>query len=92
MSFGPSLYSLRANGVCHSESAATLEAESGYSMEEPQVERFREYILEGMWLKAEAALSRLGIVDVDNLWVSTTVHGLEHGLTFSSPGCQVFDK
>ena len=52
-----------------SESAATLEAESGYSMEEPQVKRFREYIVSGMWSKAEDALLRLGIVNEDNLWV-----------------------
>ncbi|KAF5389854.1 hypothetical protein D9757_003616 [Collybiopsis confluens] len=60
------LQSLRDVG--YTESAATLEAESGYSMEEPEVQRFREYILEGIWTKAEDALSRLGIVDEDNLW------------------------
>ncbi|KAJ4487725.1 WD40-repeat-containing domain protein [Lentinula aciculospora] len=60
------LQSLRDVGYI--ESAATLEAESGYSMEEPQVKRFREYILSGMWSKAEDALSRLGIVNEDSLW------------------------
>lgn len=52
-----------------SESAATLEAESGYSMEEPDVKRFKEYILSGMWSNAQDVLSRLGIVDEDHLWV-----------------------
>ncbi|KIK59591.1 hypothetical protein GYMLUDRAFT_169351 [Collybiopsis luxurians FD-317 M1] len=60
------LQSLRDVG--YTESAATLEAESGYSMEEPEVQRFREYILDGIWSKAEDALSQLGIVDEDNLW------------------------
>ncbi|KAJ3812428.1 WD40 repeat-like protein [Lentinula aff. lateritia] len=60
------LQSLRDVG--YTESAATLEAESGYSMEEPQVKRFREYIVSGMWSKAEDALLRLGIVNEDNLW------------------------
>ncbi|KAJ3989155.1 WD40 repeat-like protein [Lentinula detonsa] len=60
------LQSLRDVGYI--ESAATLEAESGFSMEEPQVRRFREYILSGMWSKAEDSLSRLGIVNEDNSW------------------------
>ena len=43
-----------------SESAATLEAESGYRMESPQVAHFRRCILEGNWSEAEASLSGLG--------------------------------
>ncbi|TFK42349.1 WD40-repeat-containing domain protein [Crucibulum laeve] len=54
--------------VGYIESAATLEAESGYAMEIPEVEQFRQYILDGMWAKAEAALTRLGVEDEDSLW------------------------
>jgi hypothetical protein len=53
----------------HSESAATLEAESGYSMEAPEVSDFRQYILDGSWGKAEAALIRLAVSDEEGLWV-----------------------
>ncbi|KAE9409438.1 WD40 repeat-like protein [Gymnopus androsaceus JB14] len=60
------LQSLRDVGYI--ESAATLEAESGYSMEQPEVERFRGYVLDGKWSKAEAALTRLGIVDEESIW------------------------
>jgi hypothetical protein len=52
-----------------SESAATLEAESGYIMEEPEVAQFRQYIFDGSWAKAEAALLRLGVSDPDGLMV-----------------------
>ncbi|KAF7778551.1 hypothetical protein Agabi119p4_2896 [Agaricus bisporus var. burnettii] len=45
--------------VGYSESAATLEAESGYAMESVEVSQFRRYILDGLWPKAEASLSRL---------------------------------
>jgi len=58
---------------CHSESAATLEAESGYVMEAPEVSDFREYILEGSWLKAEAALLSLGINQEEGIWVRLVV-------------------
>ncbi|KAH9483891.1 WD repeat-containing protein 26-like protein [Psilocybe cubensis] len=54
--------------VGYIESAATLEAESGYTMEAPEVTQFRQYILEGMWPKAEAALMRLGVHEEDGLW------------------------
>ncbi|KAF9059529.1 WD40 repeat-like protein [Rhodocollybia butyracea] len=60
------LQSLRDVGYI--ESAATLEAESGYSMEEPEVKRFKEYVMSGMWTNAQDALLRLGIVDEDHLW------------------------
>ena len=52
-----------------SESAATLEAESGYSMEAPEVSDFRHYILDGSWGKAEAALTHLVVSDDEGLWV-----------------------
>ncbi|KAF9469272.1 WD40 repeat-like protein, partial [Collybia nuda] len=54
--------------VGYVESAATLEAESGYSMETSEVSDFREYILDGSWSKAEAALMRLGVSDDEGLW------------------------
>ncbi|KAK7054652.1 hypothetical protein VNI00_003115 [Paramarasmius palmivorus] len=47
--------------VGYMESAATLEAESGYTMEAPEVREFRRYILDGMWGKAEAALTRFAV-------------------------------
>ncbi|KAF9014052.1 WD40 repeat-like protein [Cyathus striatus] len=47
--------------VGYIESAATLEAESGYELETQDVSQFREYILNGLWGKAEAALIRLGV-------------------------------
>lgn len=56
--------------LTYRESAATLEAESGYSMEASEVSDFREYILEGSWSKAEAALMRLGVSDEEGLWVN----------------------
>lgn len=53
-----------------SESAAVLEAESGYSMEAPEVSNFRRYVLDGSWAKAEAALLRLGVSEEEGFWVS----------------------
>lgn len=53
----------------HSESAVTLEAESGYTMESPEVAEFRRYVMEASWEQAEAALIRLGVTDEDNLMV-----------------------
>lgn len=53
-----------------SESAAILEAESGYTMESSEVSEFRQCILDGAWDSAEAALMRLGVADDDGLWVS----------------------
>jgi hypothetical protein len=52
-----------------SESAATLEAESGYVMETSRVAEFRRCILEGTWSEAESALERLGVAENDGLWV-----------------------
>ncbi|KAI0063418.1 WD40 repeat-like protein [Artomyces pyxidatus] len=54
--------------VGYVESAATLEAESGYVMETPQVAEFRQCVLEGAWTDAEAALMHLGVRDDDGLW------------------------
>ncbi|KAI0797559.1 WD40 repeat-like protein [Abortiporus biennis] len=47
--------------VGYIESAATLEAESGYTMETPQVSEFRQCILDGAWSNAETALMHLGV-------------------------------
>ncbi|KAL0577932.1 hypothetical protein V5O48_004039 [Marasmius crinis-equi] len=49
--------------VGYMQSAATLEAESGYVMESVEVRDFRDYVLEGNWGKAEAALLRTGMID-----------------------------
>lgn len=53
--------------VGYAQSADTLEAESGFSMEASDVTRFRQCILDGVWDKAEAALTRLGVTDGDGL-------------------------
>jgi hypothetical protein len=58
----------------HSESAATLEAESGYAMEKPEVTDFRQYILDARWSKAENALQRLGVQDREGLWVRASLN------------------
>lgn len=52
-----------------SESAATLEVESGYSLESHQVAAFRRCILDGSWDEAESGLSQLGVTDEDSLLV-----------------------
>lgn len=62
--------------VSHRESAATLEAESGYMMEAPEVSKFRRYILDASWSKAEDALMRLGVTDAAGLWVSNASHDI----------------
>lgn len=51
------------------ESAATLEAESGYSLEAPEVSEFRQHILRGAWADAELLLVELGVTDTDALVV-----------------------
>ena len=53
-----------------SESAATLEAESGYTMETTDVSNFRQCILDGEWDSAEDTLLRLGLSEEEGLWVS----------------------
>ena len=54
------------------ESAATLETESGYVMESPDVGNFREYVLDGRWELAEACLEDLGVEGKaeQGVWVS----------------------
>ncbi|THH17111.1 hypothetical protein EW146_g3632 [Bondarzewia mesenterica] len=54
--------------VGYIESAATLEAESGYVMETPEVADFRQCILDGAWSAAEAALHQLCATEDDGLW------------------------
>ncbi|TFK54698.1 WD40 repeat-like protein [Heliocybe sulcata] len=54
--------------VGYIESAATLEAESGYAMETPEVADFRTCILEARWDEAERALLQLGVTEEDGLW------------------------
>ncbi|KAH9833011.1 WD40 repeat-like protein [Rhodofomes roseus] len=54
--------------VGYIESAATLEAESGYTMESPEVAEFRRCILDADWARANAALMRLGVADDERLW------------------------
>lgn len=44
-----------------SESASTLEAESGYSLETPQVTEFRRAVLDGEWQQVVDSLSEMGI-------------------------------
>ena len=56
-----------------SESASTLEAESGYSMETQEVAQFRQHILHGHWAKAEATLTRLGVHDEASLLVKSII-------------------
>ncbi|KAI6022746.1 WD40 repeat-like protein [Pisolithus marmoratus] len=53
--------------VGYIESATTLEAESGYSLEAPEVSEFRQYILNAEWPRAEALLPRL-VADDESLW------------------------
>ncbi|KAF5315776.1 hypothetical protein D9611_004875 [Ephemerocybe angulata] len=53
--------------VGYIESAATLEAESGYTMETLEVTQFRQYILDGVWSKAETALRHLYIEEPESL-------------------------
>jgi len=55
-----------------SQSAATLEAESGYTMESPQVSQFRRYILTGRWAKAETLLPSLFPDNQDHLCVASS--------------------
>ncbi|KAI0748620.1 WD40 repeat-like protein [Daedaleopsis nitida] len=54
--------------VGYVESAATLEAESGYIMETPEVAEFRRCILDASWDSAVAALVRLGVTEGEGLW------------------------
>lgn len=66
------------------ESAATLEAESGYSMESPQVSQFRRYVLSGLWSKAEALLACLFPDNDDGLCVCLSPPSPPSGSTHHS--------
>ncbi|KAH7910762.1 WD40 repeat-like protein [Hygrophoropsis aurantiaca] len=61
--------------VGYIESAATLEAESGYSLESSDVSNFRNYILEASWSSAEALLIQLGVADKESLWTAKFLIG-----------------
>lgn len=39
-------------------------------MESPEVAEFRRCILDADWVRADAALMRLGVADDERLWVS----------------------
>ncbi|KIJ69067.1 hypothetical protein HYDPIDRAFT_172550 [Hydnomerulius pinastri MD-312] len=54
--------------VGYIESAATLEAESGYTLEAPEVTEFRQYILNADWANAESLLSHIAVADDESLW------------------------
>jgi hypothetical protein len=58
-----------------SESAATLEAESGYVMESSEVAEFRQCILDASWAQAEAALLGIGVPDDHTLKVGLVCYG-----------------
>lgn len=51
------------------ETAATLEAESGFSYETSHVRVFRRLVLSGDWNAVEKALETLEVRDGDNLRV-----------------------
>jgi len=38
-------------------------------MESPEVSHFRQYILDGMWGKAEVALEKLVVDEEEGIWV-----------------------
>ncbi|KAH7926652.1 WD40 repeat-like protein [Leucogyrophana mollusca] len=61
--------------VGYIESAATLEAESGYSLESPDVSSFRNYIMDASWASAEALLIQLGVADEESLWAAKFLIG-----------------
>ena len=60
--------------ILYSESALTLEAESGYRMESIEVTRFRACILDGHWTEAEEYLPILGVTDPIALRVRDTFY------------------
>ncbi|KAH7889566.1 WD40 repeat-like protein [Phlebopus sp. FC_14] len=59
------LQSLRDIGYI--ESAATLEAESGYTLESQEVSEFRQYILNAEWSNAATLLPQLAVADEETL-------------------------
>ena len=42
-------------------------------MESSEVSQFRQYILDGLWSKAELALERLGVQEDEGLWVRRAI-------------------
>ncbi|EJU05547.1 WD40 repeat-like protein [Dacryopinax primogenitus] len=56
--------------VGYVEAAATLEAESGYTLESSSVADFRECVLNGQWGRVESSLTSLGVVMEEDLRVS----------------------
>lgn len=54
--------------IGYAESAATLEAESGYVTESSEVAEFRRNIIDGLWDDAKAILSHLSAALGENLW------------------------
>ncbi|KAI0032289.1 WD40 repeat-like protein [Vararia minispora EC-137] len=53
--------------VGYTQSATTLEEESGYAMETPPVAHFRRKVLEGAWQEAVDALADLGLAEDSGL-------------------------
>ena len=60
-------------------------------METPEVSQFRQFILNGMWAKAEAALERLGVEEEEGLWVCVLSPNLAP-LTYLVPGRKISNK
>jgi hypothetical protein len=77
--------------IFSSQSAAALEAESGYSMESSEVAQFKQYILDGLWSKAEASLTRLGLKNDAKLWVRHSDIWAWIACSNNDTGCQVSD-
>lgn len=76
-----------------SQSAATLEAESGYAMESPQVSQFRRYILTGLWAKADSLLPSLFPDNNDHLCVTEySFSSHTHTPTYIVIGCPFSHK
>ncbi|KZV92176.1 WD40 repeat-like protein [Exidia glandulosa HHB12029] len=59
------IQALRDTG--YPESAASLEAESGYALEAPHVAAFRRAVLDGAWDDAVGTLEHIGLADAEDL-------------------------
>ena len=70
------------------ESAATLEAESGYIMEVSEVSQFRQNILEGNWDQAISLLHSMGIDSEEILLVCYYVYS-EYCILIALLGCTI---
>jgi hypothetical protein len=62
--------------LLHRQSAAVLEAESGYVQEPPVVQAFCQAILGGRWSEAIALLRELGVIREDDTFKATGEVGL----------------